>query len=631
MAPSVITAYVAALKAGDAKGVRTAIESGLPRSLLDDVAQSGQTALTRAASLGQVEIVEVLLEAGADANRADKTGMKPLHAALKGKAKSCEQAALALLSAGADPSAICDAGKSDDGSFFPLGIAIKERRSVNLALTLIEAGAPGVSDVTVYEEAFKREVLYFENHLNHAIKTFSEDDAIRIIEAAVARGSSLSSNEDSAWSTSPLIEAIKHQSWRVVDRLLDLGADPTEPDVHGQTVLQVVARNHPGAGYRYGGSEKFAVMERLMDAALKAGVGIDQGGKSVGEAPLLLTQDKRIAELLIARGADIRSHVRMNLEGFCNYSGNYRQVVDTTPLARAIARGNGEIVDSLLKAGAPLAFSFPNVEAGEPDAISIDSIVRHLLIGWSKMKSEARDTILDGIMTYAIGRDLKPSGILTSWDLSEATILKNLAARKDMDGIRTLIDIDLIKADDRAIARAMIERWGDHERYPSAKKTGISLTEAVLGFPVPTDGALLRSAIQCRDMEACNILIGNGAKPTLGMLGDAIRSQWTEGVSRLLDEVVPEKTYDVEDAFSLAVASRKPELVALLIERLAPSQDVLTGCLESDATITEREVRDGIPDDEEDEDLECGEAKVKQTVRDVLLSALDQPTASLDF
>lgn len=101
--PSPLTAAAAA---GNAEEVRRLLAAGTPPDAVDP---SGQTALMVAARNDRVEVIRVLVAAGADVNAPDHrmTRWPPLvHAIHKGR----EGAATALLQAGADPNAHDRAG-----------------------------------------------------------------------------------------------------------------------------------------------------------------------------------------------------------------------------------------------------------------------------------------------------------------------------------------------------------------------------------------------------------------------------------------------------------------------------------------------------------------------------------------
>ena len=70
-----------AAEAGDLEGVKTALDQGAEISATDEWMK--QTALHKAASQGHVEIVEYLIEKGADVLLLDGVDMTPLHLAAR--------------------------------------------------------------------------------------------------------------------------------------------------------------------------------------------------------------------------------------------------------------------------------------------------------------------------------------------------------------------------------------------------------------------------------------------------------------------------------------------------------------------------------------------------------------------
>lgn len=97
--------------AGSADAVRLLIKHG---AAVNDVSQSGHTALHSAAQYTNMEPIQVLVEAGADLEAGDMAGQKPLHYAAGGSYSETisPDAALALLNLGAEVNAQTDCAET---------------------------------------------------------------------------------------------------------------------------------------------------------------------------------------------------------------------------------------------------------------------------------------------------------------------------------------------------------------------------------------------------------------------------------------------------------------------------------------------------------------------------------------
>lgn len=183
---------------------------------VDAVDERGMTLLAHAARAGDEEAIRCLLDRGADPNAADRAGLTPLMHLAKGPAdwktrpKAIESAALALLEAGADASAV-DGSSGKSAAFFAIdametpllralaqkGLVLDERLPGN-GFTLLHALCDGLGRITdLPEEAAldaEAEALVVAKMLVEKLGV--ERDALTLLgrtarELAVERGSRL--------------------------------------------------------------------------------------------------------------------------------------------------------------------------------------------------------------------------------------------------------------------------------------------------------------------------------------------------------------------------------------------------------------------------------------------------------
>jgi ankyrin repeat protein len=178
-----------------------------------DVNKKGRsdfTALMYAALFSSPEIVTVLIEAGADVNAKSDDGSTPLMFTASGKRDNLAPESVKLLiEAGADVNA-----KSDDGST-PLMVASGAWHPEVVTL-LIEKGA----DVNAKDTAGKTSLMFAAG--------------TQIITARFGSGGVWEAQADSE----------RKGARRIVDLLIDKGADVNSSDNDGRTPLDYVADNH---------------------------------------------------------------------------------------------------------------------------------------------------------------------------------------------------------------------------------------------------------------------------------------------------------------------------------------------------------------------------------------------------
>jgi ankyrin repeat protein len=227
---------------------------------------SGRTALELAASKGDLEAVELLLDAGADPNLHASNGRTPLHrAALRGDYDICK----CLLEAGANVNAV------DTDRYTPLhSIGDHGGSSRDLTSLLLQYGA----DIHAKD-------AWNEQPLGCTLTDFSLDRA----EVLIAHGADVN-NRDWEGDT-VLLSAIGYRHDRFLKLVLANGADYTVVNDNGRGVMHRLA--HEGT----------AEMMGIFTRARMTGVSIDHCDK-MGKTP---------TELLDAR-YDVSDDLRRSFE-----------------------------------------------------------------------------------------------------------------------------------------------------------------------------------------------------------------------------------------------------------------------------------------------------------------------------
>jgi ankyrin repeat protein len=273
----------------------------------------------RSAQVGRSDVVEALLQAGADVNKADVKGCAPLSfaasaaiatmlierganvnaanqfgetalltAADKGRADVVE----ALLQAGAD------VNKADEDGYAPLSFAA----SASIATMLIEHGA----DVNAANK-LGRTALW------HAVKGGRAADVEALLQAGV------DVNKADKDGFSPLSVAASAQ---IATMLIEHGADLNAANRFGATALLYAARQG---------------CADVVEVLLQAGADVNKADEN-GFAPLSVAATAVIATMLIERGADVNA---------ANKLGH-------TALLIAGRKGRADVVKALVQAGADL-------------------------------------------------------------------------------------------------------------------------------------------------------------------------------------------------------------------------------------------------------------------------------------
>jgi uncharacterized protein len=170
-------ALTAAISAGDLHKVMQVLDTGF--DLNAAVSPMELTPLARAAALGDVPIVQALLDAGADPDMASLRGANALSVAVR-SCKAGEDVIAMLIGAGADLE-----NRSGNG-LTPLLIAVGEKRR-DMAMQLIAAGAD-VNALTPFGDGVLNFAIYVKDPvlvnaaLEHGVQTVQLSRLFRTVE-----------------------------------------------------------------------------------------------------------------------------------------------------------------------------------------------------------------------------------------------------------------------------------------------------------------------------------------------------------------------------------------------------------------------------------------------------------------
>lgn len=272
-----------------------------------------------------VEIIKLFLHYGVDINKKDDRDRNALMDAAE--SRDVEVVNL-LLENGADPNLV------SDGFYYTMSALTHavERNDINILKTLLKANlnyrvkssailiavknnnyqmAELILDtgIRLNEDCIDKKLLgeIFEDAINKA--------DVEKLKFIVNNGAKL--NEEYSWIQTPLIRACERKEQKLVELLLELGADPNFMCECGSLPLKAAMRISDGN------------MIRLL---IKKGANINVGGYEL----LLRVKDKENAQIFLDNGADVNGR---------DYDGE-------TALIHAVERNDIECVKLLLDSGA---------------------------------------------------------------------------------------------------------------------------------------------------------------------------------------------------------------------------------------------------------------------------------------
>ncbi len=312
--------------------------------------------LMLAVSLGSKEIVELLLEKGADPNQRaiyDAT-------ALIGAAciPNSQEIMAALLEHGADINAV----RTSDG-YTPLAAAVAEDRAENVRFLLEQGADPYIKNnfnqnaiELAYQYGWSVQEVFAEYLQQETNKEPNNDDVftteflnglLQLDHAKVREYINKGANPNMTFTNdsneiTPLMYAAENKDLSLVQYLISVGADVNARDSWNSTALhRAVARNSA------------ELVNYLLDkgADIEARTHVDLSGGYVEWTPLMLAVDwgyQEMVELLLARGADPNAKTCIR-----TYEPGDPIVADNiTALTMAEEQGKATIAKTLKDAGA---------------------------------------------------------------------------------------------------------------------------------------------------------------------------------------------------------------------------------------------------------------------------------------
>lgn len=356
------TALMIASRTGRPEAVKALLEKG---AHVDAKDRSGQTALMWAAALGHAEVIELLVNAGADLkHRLDSGFTAFLFAAREGKTAAVEK----LLALGADVNDAIVTDKETRGRDAPNGtgaiIFAVENGHFELAMKLIRAGADPNDQrsgfTPLHTLTWVRKPPHGDDEAGQPPPdTHGNLDSLSFIRELVKAGAKVDATLGEGAKArafgainfngaTPFLLASRNADLAMMKLLVELGADPHQPNADGSTPLMAAA----GLGCYAPGEEAGTEDECVAACEYLLGLGadvnaIDEKNQTAMHGVAYKSLPK-VAELLAARGAKIEVWNRKNDRGWTPLliaqgfrPGNFKPSVPTIEAISAIMRANG--------------------------------------------------------------------------------------------------------------------------------------------------------------------------------------------------------------------------------------------------------------------------------------------------
>jgi ankyrin repeat protein len=321
---------------GNLDTVMQLIDEGADVNARDET--NGQTALITASQGCQFEIVELLLDHGAEVDAIDNDGTTALmEASYKGDIAIMRL----LISKGAQINRKRSFGETAlvyayrGKSFEAMQMLLFENGAVADGRLLYQLLRLAVDRTKVGMVSFMITKLRADNLLTDALIRASREGHIGCLQALIAEGADVNHG---MFRDSPVLAAAKENQWEAVSLLLETGAD-----VQLDQVLILAARNG-----------KVKVVRELLLRRIQAKSVINRSLHEASERGHI-----DCMEILIEFEADVN-----DLD--CNRS---------TPLSIASKNGKAEAVRLLLQSGADMRLSQPLVQAAQEGHIEIVSLL----------------------------------------------------------------------------------------------------------------------------------------------------------------------------------------------------------------------------------------------------------------
>jgi len=260
--------------------------------------------LHTAATVGNVEIARLLLDAGAELEAGDRDNSTPLHDACV--TRKAEMVAF-LMERGAD------VNRRDYNGGYALSFAASGG-DAEIVRRLLDAGA----------------TLYYRDRAGFSLLHFAASRGLTVFaDTLLAIGEDV--NARTASGLTPLMLAAMRAQTDMAAKLLAHGADPGLRDEHGQTAL-------------HGGVGSIDMVRLLLDWGAEVDAATGQGWNPTPLIYACAQGNEETARLLVGKGANVN-----------HLADGHR------PLEYAVANGFTGLVNVLLEAGASLDFAEPQL------------------------------------------------------------------------------------------------------------------------------------------------------------------------------------------------------------------------------------------------------------------------------